>query len=133
MANRVVLGAFDGTYVLRASRPGFNVLSTTLTTEQLAFDSRWSEAGNIFLRGSVVRANAGAATQIMFGETFARPPAVFVYRSTATANVWEPWAASFVRPNWTSPVYLRVDSFYIRHEDGLTRTFVYACARNLYD
>lgn len=132
MANRVVVGAFAGTYVLRVSRPGFDVLNGGLTPEQLVFDSRWSEAGNVFLRGSVVRANAGDATQIMFGETFSQPPAIFVYRSTDVPNVWEPWAASFVQPNETSPVYLRTDSFYLRHEDGGTRTFVYACCRNLY-
>lgn len=58
MVNRVVLGAFDSTFVLRASRPGFNVLTTTLTPEQIAFDSRWARAANIYASG-VTRGTVG--------------------------------------------------------------------------
>ena len=51
MANRLVLGAFDGDMVLRVSRPGYNVLSTGLTAEQISFDSRWVSTGKIWTRG----------------------------------------------------------------------------------
>ena len=65
MVNRVVLGAFDSTFVLRASRPGFNVLTTTLTPEQTAFDSRWADAANVYAsgitRGSCFMGNLVAA------------------------------------------------------------------------
>lgn len=69
MANRIVLGAFDGTFVLRVSRPGFNVLTTTLTKDQLAFDSRWAEAGASFLMGYVALSTT-ADTTVLFGRTF---------------------------------------------------------------
>lgn len=51
MANRTVLGAFDGTYVLRTSRPGYDVLNTGLAAKELAFDSRWGSAANILASG----------------------------------------------------------------------------------
>ncbi|EKF17058.1 hypothetical protein [Nitratireductor pacificus] len=54
MTDRLVLGAFDGTFVLRGSRPGFDVLDPSLLPEHLSFDSRWIEAGNIISRGEFV-------------------------------------------------------------------------------
>lgn len=75
MANRVVLGAFDGTYVLRVSRPGFNVLSTGLTRSQLSFDSRWPETGNELLSGSF-SINTSNTVTINFGTTLADVPIV---------------------------------------------------------
>lgn len=54
MVDRVLLGAFDGTYVLRVSRPGYDVKNPALTPNQLSFDSRWQEAGQELMRGSVV-------------------------------------------------------------------------------
>lgn len=59
MANRVVLGEFDGDYVLRISRPGFNVLSTSLPRQNLAFDSRWPENMNIVTSATVTVSGAG--------------------------------------------------------------------------
>lgn len=53
MANRVVLGAFDNDYVLRVSRPGYNVLDPNLSAKQLAFDSRWSQFTTIHSEGVV--------------------------------------------------------------------------------
>ncbi|WP_274426740.1 hypothetical protein [Chelativorans sp. YIM 93263] len=132
MANRVVLGAFDGTYVLRCSRPGYNVLSTGLPVERLSFDSRWDEVGNIMLTGSITRASGASPTRVNFGETLSQAPVVFVFRSTDTPNRWQPVQAGFVRPGVTSPVYLRPDHFLLYHEDTLTRTFVYAVCRNPY-
>lgn len=55
MTNRVILGAFAGTHVLRISRPGFNVQDDTLIPEQIAFDSRWASTANIIAQG-IVRA-----------------------------------------------------------------------------
>ena len=78
MANRVVLGAFDGTHVLRVSRPGFNVLSTGLTPKQLAFDSRWQESGNVFMSGNFSAPATGSWLTIPFGTTFNTPPLVLL-------------------------------------------------------
>ncbi|TKT78434.1 hypothetical protein [Aquamicrobium sp. LC103] len=93
MANRVILGAFDGTYVLRVSRPGFNVLSTGLPNESLVFDSRWVESSNIFMQGAVSPVNPPPWNiDIPFGTTFALPP-VILYAVTddggGTYNVYE--------------------------------------------
>lgn len=94
MANRVVLGAFDGTYVLRVSRPGYNVLSTSLTSEQLAFDSRWQEAGNVYMTGSVVMttppSDVGSIT-VNFGEVLPTAPLVVIRaRSRNSNNIYVP-------------------------------------------
>lgn len=81
MANRVVLGAFNGTYVLRVSRPGYNVLDPALPPERLVFDSRWAEANNCFAVGSVTF--GGQDRDVYFGETFAWnaiPLVVFIPR-----------------------------------------------------
>jgi hypothetical protein len=53
MTTRVILGAFDGTFVLRASKPGFNVLDPALTKEQLAFDSRYFTAARVLSQGTL--------------------------------------------------------------------------------
>ncbi|QIG75629.1 hypothetical protein EVC20_058 [Rhizobium phage RHph_Y2_17_1] len=53
MTNRVVLGAFAGTYVLRISKPGFDVLNTSLADGNLSFDSRWSSVGKLWTKGQV--------------------------------------------------------------------------------
>jgi hypothetical protein len=77
MSNRVVLGAFDGTYVLRVSRPGFDVLDPNLAKELLAFDSRWDEAGNVYMTGSGVIPTGPGSSQtatIDFGATIDPPP-----------------------------------------------------------
>jgi hypothetical protein len=68
MANRVVLGAFEGTFGLKISRPGFNVLSTGLTAEQVAFDSRWDDIGKIYNQGVSTNFQQGSAgtTNISF-------------------------------------------------------------------
>lgn len=91
MTNRVVIGALPGGGTgIRVSRPGNNVLSTTLTGKQLAFDSRWTSAARVLLAGSVTLtgvAYPGAYTTINFGTTFATTPPCFVFRQVS-ANVW---------------------------------------------
>ena len=95
MTNRVVLGAFDGTYALRVSRPGSNVLTTTLPTEQLAFDSRWAAAGNVLAQGSVpCRYQLGDLYAAWFAEIngpmgLSRPPIVFAqFRHETITNAF---------------------------------------------
>lgn len=53
MANRTILGEFDGTYVLRVSRPGADVLNASLSPEFLAFDSRWQDTARVYMSGVV--------------------------------------------------------------------------------
>lgn len=82
MANRVVLGSFGGTYVLRVSRPGFNVLDDGLSPNAVAFDSRWSDAGNLYMSGSVsisgqyTPSRTSGYSEVMYGRTFSNRPLV---------------------------------------------------------
>lgn len=80
MTNRVALGALPGGgFGLRVSRPGFNVLDTGLTGQQLAFDSRWSFAARIHMEGtfSVDRAGSfGVYSNLSLGLDFGVPPPV---------------------------------------------------------
>ena len=52
MTNRLIMGSFDGTFVLRISMPGYDVLNTSLTPNQVVFDSRWIDTSKIFFKGS---------------------------------------------------------------------------------
>lgn len=61
MTNRLILGAFAGTFVLRVSRPGFNVMDDSLPPECISFDSRWQETMNVLMSGQVTFGNAGVA------------------------------------------------------------------------
>jgi hypothetical protein len=53
MSNRLVLGSFDNTYLLRVSRPGANVLNPSLPVESLAFDSRWTNMFTVVQSGNI--------------------------------------------------------------------------------
>ena len=53
MANRLILGAFNGSMVLRVSRPGYNVLDDSLPASAISFDSRWGIAANVMQTGIV--------------------------------------------------------------------------------
>lgn len=77
MANRVVMGAFDSTHVLRVSKPGHNVLAPGLSKEQLSFDSRWSESALVLIAGIVaVPVGAWTAVTVNFGVTLSYIPIV---------------------------------------------------------
>lgn len=78
MANRVVLGEFDGDYVLRISRPGFNVLSTSLPRQNLAFDSRWPENMNIVTSATVTVSGAGIFS-VPHGMSYSNGPVAFAW------------------------------------------------------
>lgn len=67
MANRVILGEFNGDYVLRVSRPGHNVLNTALARKNLAFDSRWPETLQVVNQGRVFQPAAGTIQSISHG------------------------------------------------------------------
>ncbi|ESY35777.1 hypothetical protein NKK48_01610 [Mesorhizobium sp. C386A] len=62
MANRVLIGSFAGDQVLRISRPGFDVLDDTLDLNSVAFDSRWSEVGNVVMSGSGLTTQSNGGT-----------------------------------------------------------------------
>ncbi len=57
MVARSVLGLFDGSYRLRVSKPAKNVLSTSLTRDELAFDSAWDEIIQIVAAGTATSNN----------------------------------------------------------------------------
>lgn len=139
MANRVVLGAFDGTYVLRVSRPGFNVLSTGLTTNQLAFDSRWSDTGLEFMSGNFTADNSGSVT-INYGTTFATPPTVIfriigdggAYKTTDSNWTLEPaTGVSNVNVNTSSFTFTKGSGGHPFPTWSGSRTVYYTVLRNL--
>lgn len=141
MVNRIVLGAFDNTFVLRASRPTFDVLSTGLTTNQLAFDSRWGEASNCFLIGSFTFGTA-SYVDVMFGETFALNSLPFVAtharigsNQLGPAQYYETWSESGI--NVTAAARIQVFRDRVRFPKpvaspySLTVTAItYMCFRN---
>jgi hypothetical protein len=78
MANRVVLGALPGGgQGLRISRPGANVLSTSLAENQVSFDSRWPQLGRIILRGGVTIPSGQTSVTVNYGVTLPVIPTVF--------------------------------------------------------
>lgn len=104
MANRVVLGAFDNTFALRVSKPGYNVLSTTLTAKQLAFSSQWAETANTILKGSITFTSA-AYVDVMYGETFTAgnlPSCIFIPRVSSSELSWRRWSVVTQSAKWTA-------------------------------
>lgn len=91
MANRVVVGAFAGTYVLRGSRPGFDVLNTGLTNNQLAFDSRWDEIGNVLQTGTFTVSGSGTLPLRPLPAGMTSPPIILAQISGSNNNVNEWW------------------------------------------
>lgn len=64
MTDKVILGAFDNTYVLRVALPGYDVKDPNLPTKCLAFDSRWNAMATVVMSGTV---RGRARTQDMTG------------------------------------------------------------------
>lgn len=54
MANRVVIGAFDGSYVLRVTKPGHNALDPNVPSTGMVYDSRWATFATIRQDGRLV-------------------------------------------------------------------------------
>lgn len=92
MVNRTVLGAMDGTFGLKVSKPGFDVL--TSTGKQLVFDSRWTESLNLLMSGEMTVPSGGAT--LYFGQTLPYIPVVWVAF----------WGQQI--PNWWSSTYVRL-------------------------
>ena len=136
MANRVVIGAFDGTYVLRTSQPGNDVLNAGLTPNQLSFDSRWSEIGNWLSSGRFVWNHDETSKTITYGQTFSSPPSVLAWVSGTPNDLSQWWMATRTNYNWHA-LGLRIfnDQFTIhRHMNSYpgTRTVFYIILRNNY-
>lgn len=134
MANRVVLGAFDGAYVLRVSRPGFNVLDPALPPEHLAFDSRWQEAGNVYMEGTFSIGNSGAYI-VDFGTTFPTPPVVIVRVIGSSGGVLtytnQVMGETLLQVRTYHFSFIKGGSVYGLQFSG-TRTCLYTVYRNLY-
>lgn len=91
MVSRVVLGALPGGgYGLRVSRPGFDVLNSGLSGQQLSFDSRWPTSARLHMQGSIVCSPAGNITTystVAFGIDFGVLPPVLVQMNNG--NGWQ--------------------------------------------
>jgi len=107
MANRLVLGEFNGEQALRISRPGYNVLSPGLWPEELSFDSRWTEIDWIFMHGYIAIPPGAPGVQLNF-PVLPRPPIVlWQYRYDANSYVsrQHEWASGSVATVYTNNIY----------------------------
>lgn len=89
MVNRVALGKLgDGvTYGLEVSKAGFDVLTTGV--ENLAFSSKWSNAGSILLQGWF--ANAAITNTISYGTTYGYYPMIIACLTDSTNTIVYPY------------------------------------------
>ncbi len=137
MTDRILIGAHDGTHVFRASRPGYDVKNSGLLPEQLSFDSRWPEIGNILMRGTFP-SGATIAQTVYFGATFAQPPLVILHMSGPDNDLTQ-WFLIDVACYYDFNVMLYVwtDRFQVvKDDDGYVgpspRTFRYTVMKNFY-
>lgn len=77
MTNRLILGQFDGTYLLRVSRPGFDAMDPNLRPSQLAFDSRWMTTLQVHISGNVTMLN----NQVVIPHGLGYRPFVMIFLS----------------------------------------------------
>lgn len=76
MVQRVLLGAFQGTYVLRVSRAGFDVTNPALTDNQLVFSSQWTDSANLLLSGTILPSSTN--NTVFYGITYNVAPLVLL-------------------------------------------------------
>ncbi|EKF43971.1 hypothetical protein NA8A_04145 [Nitratireductor indicus C115] len=143
MANRIVLGAFDGTFVLRASRPGYDVLDPALLPEHVSFDSRWQEAGNIVQRGTF-KLSGSSTFNITYPGAVTAPPLVMVTMSGENNNLDQWWNITVNdEQNWRVRIYfasavaigsegIQISKSNANPVGNGERTFFYSVMRNLY-
>ena len=137
MADHVLMGAFDGTFVIRTSLPGFDVKNTGLPPESVSFDSRWPEIGNVLVTGEF-RLSGTSEKLIYFGTTFTAPPLVILHMS-GVSNDTSRWylidGAFWYDFNVSCFVYkdlLRVQKGDSNNLGPSERTFRYIILRNFY-
>lgn len=86
MANRVILGAHNGSMVLRVSRPGYDVTSTSLTRKQLAFDSTVSNCLRVLYQGEVsIPASQTQYTVLTYSPSFPVAPLCIGWEKSSTS------------------------------------------------
>lgn len=100
MVNRVALGKLgDGvTYGLEVSKAGFDVLTTGV--ENLAFSSKWGNAGSILLQGWFVGTTTVApSATINYGATYGYYPMIIACLTNSTNTIVYPYNSytSFIR------------------------------------
>lgn len=84
MTNRLIIGAHAGTYVLRASRPGYDVTNDGIDPAGVAFDSRRPNTLKVRLQGYVAWSGSPLQASVSFGMTFAVVPIVFIAARTGS-------------------------------------------------
>lgn len=116
MVNRVVLGAHAGTYVLRVSRPGYNVLNDSIPLSAVAFDSRWGDDLRIYQQGTfaVPSGNSGEVKKVVNWPNLTYVPAVLFTYQTTSDNF-----PDIRRRGANTPVYVisQLDGLYVYYDD----------------
>lgn len=89
MANRVLLGQFAaGDYRVRISAPGQNVLSTTLTKNQILFDSELAGYGVVYKTGtfSLAASTTYSAQKLVSWTSIGYVPVVYMLVGASNAR-----------------------------------------------
>lgn len=110
MTNRVIVGNFDGAIRLRVSRPTYDVFDTTLPARNLAFDSTWDAAANVYTRGSYT------LTTSTGGATWADPgyiPAAILFWEYSPGQFGNVWGEFFRTGFSTSRIGSSMSLYYI--------------------
>lgn len=93
MANRMILGSFNGDHVLRVSRPEHNVLNPNLARKNLAFDSQWPETMQVIHSDRVSYPASSTAN------TFSIPHGGLSLSTGAVVLMWLEWGGYMYRLN----------------------------------
>lgn len=116
MANRVIMGSFNGDYRLRISAPGYDVLNTGLVSPQLRFSTDWGRLGNIWMQGTITM-GANTTQDLMFGRTFTLPPSSIVYGTNYAVDDYGAYVNGYA--------YTYTDRLRIYNNFGATRKYWY--------
>lgn len=142
MTDRLILGAHDGTHVLRMSLHGFDVKDTNLKPEQLSFDSRWQEIGNIVVSGTFQLSggsNAARTKEIPYSNPGFNHTPIFILAMSGENNDLTRWydVRYSDTQNFRVSVEFWEDKISIWKTDSgwigpSERTFRYWIGRNIY-
>ena len=120
MTNRVCLGKqSDGTYGLKVSEFGYNVLSNHLDDERLIFNSEWASINAIFKSGEF-QISAGGTVTIPFGLSLGFSPYFYAQWVDGTtikkeSMKYDAYSGATIAPSIYSWAY--VDRIYFRNMD----------------
>lgn len=89
MANRIAIGQMpDGSYGMRVSMAGYDVLSNPVDNEKLIFSSDWPATFPIYAKGSYTKSSSRTTTDTVAFAGMGFTPVVFVCLDDGTYQHW---------------------------------------------